>query len=132
MTERPNRATDLPAEPLMDQVVDQGLALERTLLAWQRTGIALMAAGGIAFRFISYRSPGPVPVVIGLTGIVLGLAALVWVRMRDRSAHAGLAAHGHLGARGGGALALVALSTLAVALIVALFPVLNSLIGSAS
>lgn len=51
------------------------LANERTFLAWLRTGLALVA-GAVALAGL-LPDLGPAPVRIGVTGLLLALAALV-------------------------------------------------------
>ena len=58
------------------------LASERTLLAWLRTGLALMGFGFVVARFgLFLRGPGPgiVPVTNGVgASLVLGVALVVF------------------------------------------------------
>lgn len=108
-----------------NSVVDSGLATERTFLAWQRTAIALVAASGLVTRFMAPTVEGPGPILVGLSGIVLGVAALIWLRLRYRRAHRDQSETGTLGNRGAGPLALISASTVVLAVLVALLPLMR-------
>jgi hypothetical protein len=82
-----------------------GLPVERTELAWRRTGLAVATASLVGARVL-----GPVlgagALVLGVLGLVLGVLLLVAGTRRTRP-----------GARpGGGLLAVVVLASLAVGL----------------
>ena len=56
-------------DPLDDpEDLDAGLARERTLLAWNRTGLAFMALGGSVIKLV------PVPGIC-----ILAMGALIWL-----------------------------------------------------
>ena len=57
--------------------VDPGLASERTDLAWNRSGLALLACGVAVTRGMTVGDPLPARVAIGSTILVLG--GLVWI-----------------------------------------------------
>jgi putative membrane protein len=74
-----------------DDVYDPGLQQERTVLAWDRTGLALMVTAGLLERSTDGSSLRSVS-AIAAVGFVLGLALLVlgrarylarWRRMQD-------------------------------------------------
>lgn len=113
-----------PDEPDSDVVVDAGLAAERTFLAWQRTAIGVVAGSGVATHYVAPAMGGVIPIIIGITGVVLGLGALIWMRLRYRRSHHLLKTHGTFGPRGALPLAMVAVSVVALAILVALMPVL--------
>lgn len=106
-----------------DVVVDAGLATERTFLAWQRTAIGLVAAGGLATHYVGPVVDGYAPVIVGMLGVILGLTALVWMRLRYRDAHRAQTENGNLAHRGAWPLAMVSASALLLALLVALLPI---------
>ena len=65
------------------------LANERTMLAWTRTALAMMAAGGAALRLPTrLEAAGPV-----LGGAMIGLGAIWWIAGYARY-RAGVSAHG--------------------------------------
>ena len=68
------------------------LALERTLMAWTRTGTSLIAFGFTIYQIFRYlsnserlRDPYVSPQVFGVVMILVGLAALVlgWIQHRQ-------------------------------------------------
>jgi uncharacterized membrane protein YidH (DUF202 family) len=67
---------------------DPGLASERTDLAWNRSGLALLACGAAVTRGFTLREPTPGRIVVGIVILVLG--AFTWVlgawQARRRSA----------------------------------------------
>lgn len=67
--------------PLAKQVHDPGLQQERTVLAWDRTGLALMIAAGVLER--SLGEPLLQPTTLVAAGVfLLGLGLLVLGRSR--------------------------------------------------
>jgi uncharacterized membrane protein YidH (DUF202 family) len=78
--------------PANRQPVDAGLQAERTLLAWQRTCLAVAVAAAVAVRFLVAE--------IGLGAAAVGIAALVlvvftWIAatVRYRRAHRNLSSN---------------------------------------
>lgn len=60
--------------------VDEGRAPERTALAWQRTGLAVVLAGVAVLRLAAVRGT-VVGVVTAVVAVVLAVAVLVRVRL---------------------------------------------------
>jgi uncharacterized membrane protein YidH (DUF202 family) len=90
---------------------DEGLAPERTQLAWGRTGLALLVAIGVLARKV-WSLSGPLEV----TAIILvGIGGVIWmVGMRlSRDLHLTMEPHGLTGRR---AFGLVTVGTIAFAL----------------
>ena len=56
--------------------IDPGLASERTDLAWNRSGLSLLACGAAVARGLTIGDPVPARVAAGVTILVLG--ALTW------------------------------------------------------
>jgi uncharacterized membrane protein YidH (DUF202 family) len=88
------RVCEAPASLDPDSQIRTGLALERTFLAWFRTGIALVALGLVAAQFLAHHLvPGfPLNHLLALT-LVLGWAVLVAIsahRYRDGVRRIGL------------------------------------------
>jgi len=79
----------------MSALFDPGAQPERTMLAWQRTVLALAAASGLATR-LTADELGAVGVVGGLTGIGLSVAAYLAASRRYGRAHRSLAESGRL------------------------------------
>jgi putative membrane protein len=55
---------------------DPSLASERTDLAWNRSGLALLACGAAVTRGFTIAEPTPARIAVGT--IILGLGALTW------------------------------------------------------
>jgi uncharacterized membrane protein YidH (DUF202 family) len=72
-----------------DRPFDPGMQPERTLLAWQRTALALAIACALVVRFTAPQI-GVAAVVAGIAGLGLAFAAYFGARYRYRCAHAGL------------------------------------------
>ena len=72
--------------------VDPGLAAERTDLAWNRSGLALLACGAAVARGLTLNEPTVARFGVGVTILVLG--TLTWLigvwqaRRRSRSGRA--------------------------------------------
>jgi uncharacterized membrane protein YidH (DUF202 family) len=66
---------------------DTGLQVERTALAWLRTGLAIVVVALVAFRFTAHHS---LPLALGVAAVIapLGLVAiwLAWRRYRTSAA----------------------------------------------
>lgn len=56
---------------------DPGLAAERTDLAWNRSGLALLACGAAVAKGMTVGDPVPGRTAVGATVLVLGV--VVWV-----------------------------------------------------
>jgi putative membrane protein len=99
---------------------DGGVQPERTALAWQRTGLAVVLASLAVLRLAAFRG-SVAGVVVGAVAGVLAVVALVLVRfgyargVRDVSSGAGAVAMGPA-ATTTAAIALLAVSGLAVGL----------------
>ncbi|GMU79010.1 MAG: hypothetical protein AMXMBFR46_18030 [Acidimicrobiia bacterium] len=71
---------------------DPGLAAERTDLAWNRSGLALLACGAAVGRGMTVGEPMPGRLAVGITILVLG--GITWALggwQAWRRAHPGLA-----------------------------------------
>jgi len=98
---------------------DPGLQPERTLLAWQRTVLALAVAVAAGVRFAA-PLVGVVAVVLGAAGLALALAAYIGVRYRYRRMHAELREYAALASRGAWPFAALAASTCALGVLAVL------------
>lgn len=67
--------------PPADQSQDPGLQQERTVLAWDRTGLSLVVASGLLARSLGEPLVRPVS-LIPLAGVVFGLVVLILDRPR--------------------------------------------------
>jgi hypothetical protein len=56
---------------------DPGLAPERTLLAWTRTGLGLTATGALVLKLAA--GPGPLAATYGVGGLLVALGAVAFV-----------------------------------------------------
>jgi uncharacterized membrane protein YidH (DUF202 family) len=84
----------------MTAPVDAGLQTERTLLAWQRTCMALAVAAAVAVRFTALEI-GPVAAPLGLAALALVGIAWAGATRRYRRARSNLTAdRGNLGVNG--------------------------------
>ena len=106
-------------------VFDPGLQIERTLLAWQRTALALAVGSAVAIRVFAVVI-GPSGLVIGIAGLVLAAVAYAIAWRRYRRAHLALTAEARLPDVGpdiaivGAATLLLALAGIVVVIVVAL------------
>ncbi len=95
---------------------DPGLQPERTLLAWRRTALALVAIAAVATRYLAVDL-GPVAAMLGGAGVLLAAVALASAHHRYRMVVRGFpaadAGEAPLPA-GGGTLALVTLATVVI------------------
>lgn len=57
--------------------VDPGLASERTDLAWNRSGLALLGCGVVVVRGMTVGDP--IPARIGIGTVILVLGGVVWL-----------------------------------------------------
>jgi uncharacterized membrane protein YidH (DUF202 family) len=83
-----------PTDP--DTVYDEGLAAERTMLAWQRTVLAVAVIGALVARFAGAASPRFLPIAVGVFIMSAAGALLLWVRRRYNRTHRVLVESGHL------------------------------------
>lgn len=103
-----------------DRPFDPGLQPERTLLAWQRTVLALAFACAVGVRFTAPHI-GVAAVIAGIAGLGLAIAAYIGVRYRYRRAHIALQQSAALPTVGAWPLAALAGSTLMLGVLAALF-----------
>ncbi|MBC7441709.1 MAG: DUF202 domain-containing protein [Ramlibacter sp.] len=99
---------------------DPGLQPERTLLAWQRTVLSLVAFVTIGVR-LTAPDRGAVAVATGLVGLALAITAYLGVRFRYRRAHVALTRNASLPQVGAWPLAALAGSTVLLGLLAALY-----------
>ncbi|MCD2442581.1 DUF202 domain-containing protein [Agromyces sp. SYSU K20354] len=74
---------------------DPGLQLERTLLAWRRTCLALGLASAVMVRFAA-EALGAAAVVLGILGLGAAAAGYARAAVRYRRGHEGLTGSGEL------------------------------------
>ncbi len=107
-----------------DAVFDPGAQIERTLLAWQRTALALVIGSAVAIRVLAVVI-GPPALVIGVAGLVLAAVAYGTAWRRYRLVHRALAGGARLPDAGvviaivGGTTLVLGLAALAVVLVAA-------------
>ena len=97
-------------------VFDPGLQLERTSLAWRRTGLALAVGALVALRVLPVVGDSPWLFLLGGAGLIVAVALLVLAQRRYRC-HYRLLSRTPPGPIGGGAIMMV--TTAAVALLAA-------------
>lgn len=75
------------SEPFDPDGRDPGLAAERTDLAWNRSGLALLACGAVVAKGMTVGDPVPARAAAGTVILVLGgiVWALGWWQARRRS-----------------------------------------------
>lgn len=108
-------------------VFDPGLQLERTALAWRRTGLA-MGVGALAALRIFPALYGPAAFIPAGIAVALAAAVLIAAQLRYRREHSALLATADTqrAALSGGALpALVASATLLFGVVAAAFLLLR-------
>jgi uncharacterized membrane protein YidH (DUF202 family) len=74
-----------------DHVFDLSLQHERTALAWERTAVALMLAGGLLLNYAEDASVAWAQ-ILGLTGLAAGAAIFLWSARRYETLHGALRA----------------------------------------
>ena len=74
-----------------DHVFDPSLQHERTALAWERSAVALMFAGGLVFNY-ARETKVVWAEVLGLIVLAGGAAILLWAGKRYESLHSALRA----------------------------------------
>lgn len=72
--------------PRPDRIFDPGGQHERTALAWERTAVALMVAGGLLLKH-AIDSDAAWAEVLGLLGVTAGAGLLLWAARRYESLH---------------------------------------------
>lgn len=68
---------DAPDRDLVEDVAEDGMAEERTHLAWGRSGLALMACGAVVARGLPTISRSPAAPIVG--GLILALGGGIWI-----------------------------------------------------
>lgn len=70
------------------RIADGGLQLERTSLAWQRTGCSIVVLVGVGVRLAAHLDSAWLTTVVSMVGLVAALAVLTIIRqtMPDRRA----------------------------------------------
>lgn len=85
--------------PDPEKVFDDGLALERTTLAWQRSVLALAVVGALIPKYGVLGLEGLLPNFFGIGIIFVALTLLGWVRWRYRKTHEALIRTGRIQGR---------------------------------
>ncbi|AFR51291.1 DUF202 domain-containing protein [Gordonia sp. KTR9] len=70
------------------RITDGGLQVERTSLAWQRTGCSIVVLVGVGVRLAAHLDSAWITTVVSMVGLVAALAVLTIIRqtMPDRRA----------------------------------------------
>lgn len=113
------------AEDPLNTVYDSGLALERTMLAWQRTIMALIVIGVALARYWYESSHKLLPAVLGISAFCVVIGLMSWVRWRYRKTHRNLKEQGSLGARDGKPVLVLVLFVLVSSISSVLFALLS-------
>ena len=102
----------MPIDPVPgpDGEWDEGLAPERTQLAWSRSGLAVVVAVGVLARRVWTLHAGAGVAAL----VVVGVGALVWLAGMRVSRQGGLTAGPHA-ATGSGPFGLITVGTLLLA-----------------
>ncbi|WP_022886976.1 DUF202 domain-containing protein [Glaciibacter superstes] len=103
-----------------DRPFDVGLQAERTLLAWQRTVLSLAVGCAIAIR-LTVPTMGIGGALVGMAGLGLAVTAYVGIARRHRTTHLALRSHATLRGVSAWPLAAVAVSTVVLGILAALF-----------
>ena len=70
----------------LDVPRDPGLQVERTLLAWRRTGLAVMVVSAVGIRLVTPLL-GWIALILGCTGLLLALVVYVAMGRQLRRVH---------------------------------------------
>ena len=102
-------------------VFDHGLQPERTLMSWQRTTLALIVGIAAAVHFVAPSLGGRSAIFLGVTGIVLAIAAYAGAFRRYHQGTSELLASSTLGTISSWPLLLLALACVVGGLICVVF-----------